>query len=196
MIAIGNPLGFQPTVTAGVVSALGRTMRAESGRLIDGIIQTDAALNPGNSGGPLVSSRGEVIGVNTAVIQGAQGICFAIPIDTARFVIPRLIRDGRVRRSWLGVVGQTIQLSRRRVALEHLAAAGGALVTGVERDSPAERGGLRQGDIIIGLAGDVVSGIDDLQRVLTENGIGKRVDAVVLREGQRVTVGLVPDEAR
>ncbi len=196
MIAIGNPLGFQPTVTAGVVSALGRTMRAESGRLIDGIIQTDAALNPGNSGGPLVSSRGEVIGVNTAVIQGAQGICFAIPIDTARFVIPRLIRDGRVRRSWLGVVGQTIQLSRRRVALEHLAAAGGVLVTGVEHDSPAEHGGLRQGDIIIGLAGEVVSGIDDLQRVLTENGIGKPVDAVVLREGQRVTVGLVPDQAR
>jgi len=195
VIAIGNPLGFQATVTAGVVSALGRTMRAESGRLIDGIIQTDAALNPGNSGGPLVSSRGEVIGVNTAVIQGAQGICFAIPIDTARFVIPRLIRDGRVRRSWLGVVGQTIPLSRRRAALEHLAAAGGVLVTGVERGSPAERGGLREGDIIIGLAGEVVSGIDDLQRVLTEERIGGRLDAVVLREGRRVTREVVPAES-
>ena len=195
VIAIGNPLGFQATVTAGVVSALGRTMRAESGRLIDGIIQTDAALNPGNSGGPLVSSRGEVIGVNTAVIQGAQGICFAIPIDTARFVIPRLIRDGRVRRSWLGVVGQTIQLSRRRVALEHLAAAGGVLVTGVERDSPGERGGLRQGDIIIGFAGEVVSGIDDLQRALTEGRIGERVEAVLLREGRRSAFSLTPTES-
>jgi S1-C subfamily serine protease len=196
VIAIGNPLGFQATVTAGVVSALGRTMRAESGRLIDGIIQTDAALNPGNSGGPLVSSRGEVVGVNTAVIQGAQGICFAIPIDTARFVIPRLIRDGRVRRSWLGVVGQTIALSRRRVALEHLAAAGGVLVTGVERGSPAARGGMRGGDIIIGLAGEAVSGIDDLQRVLTEDRIGQRVDAVVLRDGRRVMLGVVPGESR
>jgi S1-C subfamily serine protease len=196
VIAIGNPLGFQATVTAGVVSALGRTMRAESGRLIDGIIQTDAALNPGNSGGPLVSSKGEVIGVNTAVIQGAQGICFAIPIDTARFVIPRLIRDGRVRRSWLGVVGQTIPLSRRRAALDHLAAAGGVLVTGVERGSPAERGGLREGDIIIGLAGEVVSGIDDLQRVLTEDRIGERVEAVVLRKGRRVALDLMPDESR
>ena len=153
-------------------------------------------MNPGNSGGPLVNSRGEVIGVNTAVIQGAQGICFAIPIDTARFVIPRLIRDGRVRRSWLGVVGQTIQLSRRRVAIEHLAAAGGVLVTGVERDSPAERGGLRQGDIIIGLAGEVVSGIDDLQRVLTEQRIGERADVVVLREGRRLTVDVVPSDTR
>ena len=153
-------------------------------------------MNPGNSGGPLVNSRGEVIGVNTAVIQGAQGICFAIPIDTARFVIPRLIRDGRVRRSWLGVVGQTIQLSRRRVAIEHLAAAGGVLVTGVERDSPAERGGLRQGDIIIGLAGEVVSGIDDLQRVLTEERIGDPIEAVVLRDGRRAAVSVVPTESR
>jgi len=194
VVAIGNPLGFQATVTAGVVSALGRTMRAESGRLIDGIIQTDAALNPGNSGGPLVSSKGEVIGVNTAVIQGAQGICFAIPIDTARFVIPRLIRDGRVRRSWLGVVGQTIPLSRRRAALEHLAAAGGVLVTGVERGSPAERGGLREGDIIIGLAGEVVSGIDDLQRVLTEDRIGELVETVVLRDGKKTIVTLIPTD--
>ena len=152
-------------------------------------------MNPGNSGGPLVNSRGEVIGVNTAVIQGAQGICFAIPIDTARFVIPRLIRDGRVRRSWLGVVGQTIQLSRRRVAIEHLAAAGGVLVTGVERDSPAERAGLRQGDIVIGLAGEVVSGIDDLQRVLTEERIGELVESVVLRDGRRLTLTLQPAES-
>jgi S1-C subfamily serine protease len=195
VIAIGNPLGFQATVTAGVVSALGRTMRAESGRLIDGIIQTDAALNPGNSGGPLVSSRGEVIGVNTAVIQGAQGICFAIPIDTARFVIPRLIRDGRVRRSWIGVVGQTIALSRRRVAVDHLAGAGGVLVTGVEGGSPAERGGVRGGDIIIGVAGSVVTGIDDLQRSLTEERIGEAVEVVVLREGRQVTVGVVPIES-
>jgi S1-C subfamily serine protease len=195
VIAIGNPLGFQATVTTGVVSALGRTMRAESGRLIDAIIQTDAALNPGNSGGPLVSSRGEVVGVNTAVIAGAQGICFAIPINTARFVIPRLIRDGRVRRSYIGVVGQTVKLSRRRVQLNHLAGDGGVLVTGVEPGSPAERGGVRVRDIIIGLGGGVVTGIDDLQRLLTEERIGEETEVVLLRGGEVRMVKVVAGES-
>jgi S1-C subfamily serine protease len=195
VIAIGNPLGFQATVTAGVVSALGRSMRSQSGRLIDGIIQTDAALNPGNSGGPLVSSRGEVIGVNTAVIAGAQGICFAIPVNTARFVIPRLIRDGRVRRSYIGVVGQTVRLSRRRVQVNQLAGESGVLVTGVEPGSPADRAGLQPRDIIIALAGSVVTGIDDLQRLLTEERIGERTEVVVLRDGLRRTLPVTPAES-
>lgn len=194
VIAIGNPLGFQATVTTGVVSALGRTMRARSGRLIDGIIQTDAALNPGNSGGPLVNSRGEAVGVNTAVIAGAQGICFAIPINTARFVIPRLLRDGRVRRSYIGVVGQTVRLSRRRVQLNHLAGDGGVLVIGVEPGSPAERGGMRPRDIIIGLAGSVVTGVDDLHRLLTEERIAEATEVVVLRDGVQRRLGIVPVE--
>ncbi len=194
VIAIGNPLGFQATVTTGVVSALGRSMRSHSGRLIDGIIQTDAALNPGNSGGPLVSSRGEVIGVNTAVIAGAQGICFAIPVNTARFVIPRLIRDGRVRRSYIGVVGQTVRLSPRRVQLNHLAGDGGVLVIGVEPGSPAERGGMRPRDIIIGLAGSVVTGVDDLHRLITDERIAEATEVVVLRDGVQRRLGIVPVE--
>jgi S1-C subfamily serine protease len=195
VIAIGNPLGFQATVTTGVVSALGRSMRAASGRLIDAVIQTDAALNPGNSGGPLVNSRGEVVGVNTAVIAGAQGICFAIPVSTARFVIPRLIRDGRVRRSYIGVSGQTVQLSRRRVQLSRLTATGGVLVVEVERGSPAQRAGVRPRDIIVAFAGSVVASVDDLQRVLTDERIGLEADLVVLRDGTQQTIRVAPSES-
>jgi S1-C subfamily serine protease len=195
VIAIGNPLGFQATVTAGVVSALGRSMRAASGRLIDAVIQTDAALNPGNSGGPLVNSRGEVVGINTAVIAGAQGICFAIPVSTARFVIPRLIREGRVRRSYIGVSGQTVRLSPRRVQVSRLASTGGVLVVEVERGSPAERAGLRPRDIIVSLAGATVASVDDLQRLLTDERIGREADLVVLRDGIQQTIRVVPSES-
>jgi S1-C subfamily serine protease len=194
VIAIGNPLGFQATVTAGVVSALGRSMRAQSGRLIEGIIQTDAALNPGNSGGPLVDSRGRVVGINTAVIAGAQGICFAVPVNTARFVIPRLIRDGRVRRSWIGIVGQSIRLSRRRVQLSHLHAEGAVLVTEVAPGSPADRAGLRPRDIIVRIDDSRVVGVDDLHRMLTDEAIGRSTDVVVLRDGELRTLGVIPAE--
>ena len=183
VIAIGNPFGFQATVTAGVVSALGRSIRAQSGRLIAGIIQTDAALNPGNSGGPLVDSRGRVVGVNTAVIAGAQGICFAIPVNTARFVIPRLIRDGRVLRSYLGVVGQSVRLSRRRMQISHLATGRGVLVTEVSPKSPAERAGIRSRDIILEYGTEPVTSVDDLHALLTDERIGRTEMMVVLRDG-------------
>ena len=153
VIAIGNPLGFQHTVTAGVVSALGRTMRSRSGRLIDGVIQTDAALNPGNSGGPLVDSRGQVVGVNTATIMGAQGICFAIGADTAEFVASRLIRDGRIQRSYIGVTGQAVGLHRRLVRYYDLTSESGLLVLEVVPGSPAQRAGVRERDVIIRFAG-------------------------------------------
>jgi S1-C subfamily serine protease len=194
VIAIGNPLGFASTVTSGVVSALGRTMRAQSGRLIDAVIQTDAALNPGNSGGPLVDSRGEVVGINTAIIAGAQGICFAVPVSTAQLVIPQLIRDGRVRRGWIGVGGQTIQLSRRRVQLNHLSAAGAVLVTEIAARSPAEAAGLRMRDIIIGFAGSVVGGIDDLQRLLTTERIDRTASITILRDGVQLMLPIIPTE--
>jgi S1-C subfamily serine protease len=193
-VAIGNPFGFQATVTAGIVSALGRSMRSQSGRLIEGIIQTDAALNPGNSGGPLVDSRGRVIGINTAIIGGAQGICFAVPVNTARFVIPRLIREGRVRRSWIGVVGQSIRLSRRRVQLSHLHAEGAVLVTEVAHGSPAERAGLEPRDIIVRIGDTPVVGVDDLQRLLTDELIGLRIELVVLRDGTLRTLAMTPAE--
>jgi S1-C subfamily serine protease len=196
VIAIGNPFGFQATVTAGVVSALGRSMRSQSGRLIEGIIQTDAALNPGNSGGPLVDSRGRVVGVNTAVIAGAQGICFAVPVNTARFVIPRLIRDGRVRRSWIGIVGQSIRLSRRRVQLSHLHAGGAVLVTEVAPGGPADRGGLRPLDIIVRIGDTPVVGVDDLQRALTDELIDRTTEVVVLRDGALKTITVEPVEGR
>jgi S1-C subfamily serine protease len=195
VIAIGNPLGFQATVTAGVVSALGRTMRSQSGRLIDGVIQTDAALNPGNSGGPLVNSSAEVAGVNTAIIAGAQGICFAIPANTAQFVASRLIRDGRVRRSYIGVVGQSIELTRRHAQRFHLAVQGGVLVTGVTPNSPAARADLRPRDIIIGVDGGAVGTIDDLQRQLTEELIGRDVELSLLRGGVLHTVRVRPGES-
>lgn len=194
VIAIGNPLGFQATVTAGVVSALGRSIRAQSGRLIAGIIQTDAALNPGNSGGPLVDSRGRVVGVNTAVIAGAQGICFAIPVNTARFVIPRLIRDGRVLRSYLGVVGQSVRLSRRRMQVSHLAAGGGVLVSEVTTGSPAARAGIRAGDIIVQYADTAVTSVDDLHALLTDERIGRHEAVVLLRDGVMQTVEVQPEK--
>jgi S1-C subfamily serine protease len=194
VIAIGNPLGFASTVTSGVVSALGRTMRSQSGRLIDAVIQTDAALNPGSSGGPLVDSRGMVVGINTAVIAGAQGICFAIPASTAHFVIPQLIGEGRVRRGWIGVSGQTIQLSRRRVQLSHLTAAGAVLVTEIVARGPADRAGIRARDIIIGLADSAVAGIDDLQRLLTREGIGRATNVTLLRDGVQLVLSITPSE--
>ncbi len=195
VVAIGNPLCFQATVTSGVVSALGRSMRAHSGRLIEGIIQTDAALNPGSSGGPLVDSRGRVVGINTAVVAGAQGICFAVPVNTAHFVIPRLIRDGRVRRSWIGIAGQSIRLSRRRVQVSHLHAGGGVLVTEVTPGSPAERAELGQGDIILRVGDLTIAGVDDLMRALTEDLIGRSTEIIVLRDGAVRSVTILPAES-
>jgi S1-C subfamily serine protease len=194
VIAIGNPLGFASTVTSGIVSALGRTMRSQSGRLIDAVIQTDAALNPGSSGGPLVDSRGNVIGINTAVIAGAQGICFAVPVNTAHFVIPQLIGEGRVRRGWIGVSGQTIQLSRRRVQLNHLSAGSAVLIMEVTRGAPADRAGFRTRDIIISLGGSIVTGVDDLQRFLTRECIGRATPVTLLREGKQIELTIIPAE--
>jgi S1-C subfamily serine protease len=196
VVAIGNPLGFEATVTAGVVSALGRSMRSQTGRLIDGVIQTDAALNPGNSGGPLVTSRGEVIGVNTAVIAGAQGICFAIPARTAEFVASRLMRDGRVRRAYLGVAGQTIRFTRRQADRYHLAAPGAVLVTSVEPGSPAEIAGLAPRDLLVGVGSAPVTSVDDLHRVLAEEAIGVPIELVFFRGGVRQTRRVTPLERR
>ena len=196
VIAIGNPLGFQATVTAGVVSALGRTMRSESGRLIEDVVQTDAALNPGNSGGPLVSSRGDVVGVNTAIISGAQGICFAIPSRTAEFVASRLIRDGRVRRAYIGIAGQTIRLTRRQADRYHLSAPGAVLVTSVEELSPAARAGIAPRDLIVSVGGVPVTTVDDLHRRLTENAIGAAIELVVFRAGMRRSFEITPTERR
>jgi S1-C subfamily serine protease len=192
VIAIGNPLGFQYTVTAGVVSAVGRSLRSSSGRLIDNVIQTDAALNPGNSGGPLVSSRGEVVGVNTAMILPAQGLCFAIPVNTARFVVPRLIQDGAVHRAWLGVAGHNAQLARRVVYALDLPVKGGVLVLSVESGSPAERAGLAEGDIIVGFEEQPVSDVDDLHRALTAERAGRPAQLTVLRRGRKVSIEAVP----
>jgi S1-C subfamily serine protease len=195
VVAIGNPYGFQWTVTAGVVSALGRSLRSQSGRLIDNIIQTDAALNPGNSGGPLVNSRGEVIGVNTAVILPAQGICFAIPSATAEFVASRLIRDGVIRRGWIGVGGQNVTLQRRILFLHGLSGDGGVLVQGVEPHGAARRAGLRDGDIIVAFGSLRVNGIDDLHRVLTDEAVGKPVKLGVLRSDEKIELDLTPELA-
>jgi S1-C subfamily serine protease len=195
VIAIGNPLGFQYTVTAGVVSALGRSLRAESGRLIDNVIQTDAALNPGNSGGPLVSSRGEVVGVNTAVILPAQGICFAIPSDTARFVASQLIRHGRIRRSYIGIGAQTVHLPRRLVNHHKLAVASGLHVTSVEDGGPADAAGLLTGDLVIALDEHPLAGVDDLLRLLDEERIGRTATLSVLRRGERKDMSVVPRES-
>jgi S1-C subfamily serine protease len=193
-IAIGHPYGFQCTVTAGVVSALGRSLRAKSGRLIDDVLQTDAALNPGNSGGPLVNSRGEVIGVNTAVILPAQGICFAISINTAKYVAGRLIRDGRVRRSQIGVSVQTVALPERLARRHDLAIDAGVLIVAVEPGGPAERAALEEGDVIVGLDGHPVAGIDDLHRLLTEERVGTRIRLAVLRGPERLAIDLIPRE--
>jgi S1-C subfamily serine protease len=195
-VAIGNPYGFQCTVTAGVVSALGRSLRSQNGRLMDDVIQTDAALNPGNSGGPLVSSKGEVIGVNTAVILPAQGICFATAIDTAKVTIAQLLKHGRVRRARLGLAGQNIVLPRRMVRHHGLERDGAVQAASIERGGPASRAGLEQGDIIVGFAGQPVAGFDDLHRLLTEEKLGGRVPVTVLRRGQRLTLDIQPDESR
>jgi S1-C subfamily serine protease len=191
-IAVGNPYGFQCTVTAGVVSALGRTMRAKSGRLIENVIQTDAALNPGNSGGPLVNSAGDVIGVNTAVILPAQGICFAIGINTAKFVAARLIRDGRITRSYIGVAGQSVPLHRRVVRFYSLPVESGVLVVSVEKGSPAEKAGLREGDLIIGYGERPVSSVDDLHRILTEEEIGNESAVTFVRLTEKLVRTIVP----
>ncbi len=196
VIAIGAPYGFQSTVTAGVVSALGRSLRSYSGRLIDDVIQTDAALNPGNSGGPLVDSAGRVVGVNTATILPAQGICFAIGINTAKFVASRLLRDGRIRRSYIGVSAQTVPVHRRVVRFYDLPKETGALVLSVEDASPAKRAGLRVGDIIVALEGHPVAGVDDLHRVLTDVRVGVSCALTVLRHTEKLELKVAPEEAR
>jgi len=194
-IAIGNPYGFQYTVTAGVVSALGRSFRSASGRLMDNIIQTDAALNPGNSGGPLVNSRGEVIGVNTAVILPAQGLCFAIAINTAKYIAAWLIKDGVIRRSYIGAGGQTAKIHRRLVRFYNLPNETGMLVIGVEPGSPAARAGLREGDIVVEFNGQVITGIDDLHKLLTGEQVGVRSPIVILRGTEKLQLEIVPLES-
>lgn len=194
-VAIGNPYGFQCSVTAGVISALGRSLRSSSGRLIDNIIQTDAALNPGNSGGPLVTSRGEVIGVNTAVILPAQGICFAIAINTAKFVAGRLIKDGKITRSYIGVAGQEVPLHRRLIRYYSLPAENGVLVVSIEANSPAGRAGVREGDVIVSFADQPIRGIDDLHRLLTENRVGKSSSISILRNNAMLIIYVIPEES-
>src|ERR1700723_3797562 len=195
-IAIGNPYGFQYTVTAGVVSALGRSLRSYSGRLIEDVIQTDASLNPGNSGGPLVTSDGRVVGVNTATILPAQGICFAIGINTAKFVASRLLRDGRIRRSFSGVSAQTTPVRRRVVRFYDLPKETGVVVISVEENSPAKRAGLREGDVIVALEGQPVAGVDDLHRVLTDVRVGVSCSLTVIRWTEKLELKIVPEEAR
>jgi len=195
VVAIGNPYGFQCTVTAGVVSALGRSLRSQSGRLIDNVLQTDAALNPGNSGGPLVSSRAEVVGVNTATIMGAQGLCFAIAVNTATFVAARLIRDGRIVRAYIGMAGQNVELPRSIARAHGLTSTGGLMVAAVEPRSPADRAGLKPGDTIISIGGQRVSGIDDLQRLLSSEWIGQRLDLTVVRGNAKLSLEIVPVES-
>ncbi len=197
VIAIGNPLGFEATVTAGVVSALGRSLRGDTGRLIEDLIQTDAALNPGNSGGPLVSTTGEVVGINTAVIAGAQGICFAVSSNTAKFVMTEILRHGRVRRGSIAVIAQQSAIPRR-FALE----AGlseqewGAMIATIDANGPAGRAGLREGDIIIEADGRVVSGVDDLLRLLDHDSIDRQIAFKVLREGRIFEAKVTPKERR
>jgi S1-C subfamily serine protease len=195
VVAIGNPLGFTCTVTAGIVSALGRTLRTRSGHMVDSVIQTDAPLNPGNSGGPLVAGDGAVVGINTAMIAPAQGICFAIGIDTAIWVATRLMRDGRVRRARLGVSGQTVPLDvrlRRRLGLTQ---ASGVLVAELAPDGPAARGGLAAGDVVVALDGTPIGGVDDLHRALTEEKAGRDVVLSVLRAAELMTVRTTPASA-
>src|SRR6516162_3842657 len=190
-IAIGNPFGFQYSVTAGVVSALGRSLRSDSGRLIDNVIQTDAALNPGNSGGPLVTSNGDVIGVNTAVILPAQGLCFAVAVNTAKFVAGQLIMHGRIRRAYLGVGGQNVTIPRFVVRAQQLTAESGVLVISVEKQSPAEQAGLKEGDVIVALADSAVRSVDDLHKLLTEARIGSRCELTLLRQSQKISLTVI-----
>jgi S1-C subfamily serine protease len=194
VIAIGNPYGFQQTVTAGVVSALGRSFRSVGGRLIDDVIQTDAALNPGNSGGPLVNSRRHVIGVNTAVILPAQGICFAVGINTAKFVAAQLIKEGRMRRARIGVGGQNVPLRRVAVRQHSLDVPGGILVLTIEPGSPAERAGLAPGDVIVSLNGHPVAGIDDLHRLLGADAVGVKVPITIVRGVEKRDLEIVPQD--
>jgi S1-C subfamily serine protease len=194
-IAIGNPLGFQASVTSGVISALGRSMYSQSGRLIDNIIQTDAALNPGNSGGPLVNSAGEVIGVNTAMIRPAQGICFAIASNTARLVAGWLIRDGRIRRSYIGVAGQNVPLHRRIIRFYNLPLETGVLVVSVEKHSPAQGAGLREGDIIVGFDERPIGTIHDLHKMLVSEQIGVPAKLLVIRHTEKLELSVLPAES-
>ena len=194
VVAIGNPFGFQATVTAGVVSALGRSLRARSGRLIDSVIQTDAALNPGNSGGPLVTAAGEVVGINTAIIAMAQGICFSISANTVEFVAARLIRDGRVRRSYIGLSGQNIVLPRRVVRFHDLARDSGVRVEATAADGAARQAGLLSGDIIVGFAGEPVGTVDELHRLMTEERVGLPAPVTVLRRAERRELSVTPRE--
>jgi S1-C subfamily serine protease len=195
-IAIGNPYGFQYSVTTGVVSALGRSLRSGTGRLIDNIIQTDAALNPGNSGGPLVNSRGEVIGVNTAVILPAQGICFATAINTAKFVAGQLIKEGRVRRSYIGVVAQDVPLHRRLVRYHNLAVESGVLVISPEHGGPASKAGVQEGDVIVAYDDRPIAGIDDLHRLLTDQKVGVKSSLTVIRGNDKMTLSITPEDSR
>jgi S1-C subfamily serine protease len=195
VVAIGNPLGFQASVTAGVISALGRSMHSQSGRLIDNIIQTDAALNPGNSGGPLVNSAGEVIGVNTAMIRPAQGICFAIASNTARFVAGWLIRDGRIRRSYIGVAGQNVPLHRRIVRFYNLPLDTGVLVVSVEKDSPAQRADLREGDLIIAFDEQPIGSIHELHKMLMGEQIGVEAKVLIIRHTEKLVLAITPAES-
>lgn len=192
VIAIGNPYGFQCTVTSGVVSALGRSMRSNSGRLIDNVIQTDAALNPGNSGGPLANSKGEVIGVNTAIIAPAQGICFATPINTAKLVASMLLKDGVVKRGRLGIGVQNIELPRRVVRFHNLATDSGILVISVEHDSPAYKAGLQERDVIVSFNDKPVSGVDDLHRLLTQDSISKEIPVTIVRKAEKLSMSVQP----
>ena len=194
-IAIGNPYGFQHSVTSGVISALGRSLRSQSGRLIDDIIQTDASLNPGNSGGPLVTTRGEVVGINTAMIRPAQGLCFAIGINTARFVASRLIRDGRIRRAYIGIAGQNVDVPRALARANQLAISTAVRVASIEGNSPAARASLEKGDIVYAMSGAAVAGIDDIHRILNEERINLPVEVSLIRKGERRTVSLTPVEA-
>jgi S1-C subfamily serine protease len=195
VVAIGNPLGFQASVTAGVISALGRSMRAQSGRLIDNIIQTDAALNPGNSGGPLVNSAGEVIGVNTAMIRPAQGICFAIASNTAKFVAGWLIKEGKIRRSYIGVAGQNVPIHRRIMRFYNLPRETGVLVVSLEKNSPAERAGLREGDLIIAFNGQPIGSVHDLHKMLVGEQIGRAATISIIRHTDKLELPILPAES-
>jgi S1-C subfamily serine protease len=194
-IAIGNPYGFQYTVTAGVVSALGRSLRSYSGRMIDDVIQTDASLNPGNSGGPLVSSDGKVVGVNTATIMGAQGLCFAIGINTAKFVASRLLQRGRIRRAYIGVEAQTVPLHRRVVRFYELPKETGVIVLAPSAGSPAQQAGLREGDVIVAFNTQPVAGVDDLHRLLTEAQVGSSSTITIVRHTEKLELTIIPHEA-
>lgn len=196
VVAVGNPYGLQTTVTAGVVSALNRSLRAATGWLIDDVIQTDAALNPGNSGGPLVTAGGDVVGVCTAIFPAAQGICFAIAINTAKYVVSRLIQDGRVRRSYIGIGGQIVPLRPRLANYHRLTTKSGVLVVSIEEGSPAQKAGVAEGDVIVGFLGRPISGIDDLHRLLTDERVGQKAPLVVIRRAQKLEIELVPAESR